>query len=91
MTFEELLDCAQAQKPEAVLNLFERYRPMVISHSYDEDNCFDQDLWQTQCHKFLVVLQKFNKERALGEAAGKHPTAPGKQDGIPSQPDRKDT
>lgn len=69
MTFEELLDRAQAQDPEAVLTLFERYRPMMISHSYDEDNCFDQDLWQTQCHKFLVVLQQFNKERALKEPA----------------------
>lgn len=91
MTFEELVDRAQAGDSEAMLTLFEKYRPLTAAHSFGGDGCFDPDLWQDQCHRFLIVLQKFNKERALGEAAEKHPTAPGKQDGIPSQPDRKDT
>ena len=31
MTFEELLDQAKAQDPKAVLTLFERYRPLLLS------------------------------------------------------------
>ena len=45
MTFEELLDQAKAQEPEAVLTLFERYRPLLLSRSYDEYGRFNEDLW----------------------------------------------
>ena len=57
MTFEELLDQAKAQEPEAVLTLFERYRPLLLSRSYDEYGRFNEDLWQDQCHRFLIVIQ----------------------------------
>ncbi len=66
MIFEELLiDRAKSQEPEAVLELFECYRPMMISGSFDEAGRYDPDLWQDQCHRFLIVLQKFDMERVL--------------------------
>ena len=65
MTFEELLDQAKAQEPEAVLTLFERYRPLLLSRSYDEYGRFNEDLWQDQCHRVLIVIQMFNKEKVL--------------------------
>ena len=68
MTFEDLVDRARAREPEAVLALFEKYRPMMISSSFDEAGQYDPDLQQELCHRFLIVLQQFDKERALGEA-----------------------
>lgn len=67
MTFEDLVDRARAREPEAVLALFEKYRPMMISSSFDEAGQYDPDLQQELCHRFLIVLQKFDKERVLGE------------------------
>lgn len=65
MTFEELVDRAKTQDNEAILTLFERYRPMIVSSSFDEMGQYDQDLQQELCHRFLIVLQKFDKGRAL--------------------------
>ena len=65
MTFEELVDRAKAQDSEAILTLFERYRPIIISGSFDEAGRYDPDLQQELCHRFLIVLQKFDKSRAL--------------------------
>lgn len=67
MIFEELIDRAKSQEPEAVLELFECYRPMIISGSFDDAGQYDPDLQQELCHRFLIVLQKFDKERVLGE------------------------
>ena len=65
MTFEELLDQAKAQEPKAVLTLVERYGPVLLSRSYDAYGRFNEDLWKDQCHRFLIVIQMFNKEKAL--------------------------
>lgn len=65
MTFEELVDRAKAQDSKAILTLFERYRPMIVSSSFDETGQYDPDLQQELCHRFLIVLQKFDKGRAL--------------------------
>lgn len=65
MKFEELIDRAKSREPEAVLELLECYRPMIISGSFDEAGRYDPDLQQDQCHRFLIVLQKFDKERVL--------------------------
>lgn len=65
MTFEELVDRAKARDSEAILTLFERYRPIIISGSFDEAGRYDPDLQQELCHRFLIVLQKFDKERVL--------------------------
>ena len=67
MKFEKLMDRAKSQEPEAVLELFECYRPMMISSSFDDAGRYDPDLQQELCHRFLIVLQKFDKERVLGE------------------------
>lgn len=65
MTFEELVDRAKAKDSEAILTLFERYRPMIVSSSFDEAGQYDPDLQQELCYRFLIVLQKFDKGRAL--------------------------
>ena len=44
MKFEKLIDRAKSQEPEAVLELFECYRPMIISGSFDEAGRYDPDL-----------------------------------------------
>lgn len=66
MIFEKLIDRAKSQEPEAVLELFACYRPMIVSGSFDEAGRYDPDLQQELCHRFLIVLQKFDKERELG-------------------------
>lgn len=38
---------------------------MIISGSFDEAGRYDPDLQQDLCHRFLIVLQKFDKERVL--------------------------
>lgn len=91
MSFEELVDRAKDGDPEAMLTLFERYRPLTVANSLDEDDCFDPDLWQEQCHRFLIVLQKFNKERALGDAAGDMPLSPDGQGDLSVSLDCKDS
>lgn len=78
MNFEELVDRAKNGDSEAMLALFERYRPLTAADSLDEDGLFDPDLWQEQYHRFLIVLQKFDKERALAEATGDLTPAPEK-------------
>lgn len=40
---------------------------MIISGSFDEAGRYGPDLQQELCHRFLIVLQKFDKERVLGE------------------------
>lgn len=67
MTFEDLVDRAKAREPEAVLTMFEKCRPMIISSSFDETGQYDPDLQQELCHRFLIVLQQFDKRRAWGE------------------------
>ena len=57
----------------------------------DEDGCFDPDLWQDQCHRFLIVLQKINKKRALDEAAGDSLQTSKKQEGASSSRDDEDS
>ena len=47
------------------MELFECYRPMIVSGSFDEAGRYDPDLQQELCHRFLIVLQKFDKSRAL--------------------------
>lgn len=39
--------------------------PMIVSGSFDEAGRYDPDLQQELCHRFLIVLQKFDKSRAL--------------------------
>lgn len=60
MCFEELLDRAKDNDSEAVLELFEMYRPLLVSHSM-LDGKFDPDTWQQQCHQFLVAIKRFDK------------------------------
>ncbi len=60
MTFEELLDRAKADDPQAMVALFEMYRPMLISHSILDDG-YDPDTFQQQCEKFLLAIQGFQK------------------------------
>lgn len=62
MPFEELLDRAKADEPQAILTLFEMYRPMLIRRSILTDG-FDDDTWQQQCEKFLNAIQGFRKEK----------------------------
>ena len=48
MSFEELLDRAKDNDTQAILELFEMYRPLLVSHSM-LDGKFDPDTWQQQC------------------------------------------
>lgn len=65
MTFEELFDRAKAQEPEVMLALFEQYRPLLLCRSYDEFGRFNEDLWQDQCHRFLISVRLFDKDKVL--------------------------
>lgn len=62
MNFEELLDRAKADDSQAILTLFEMYRPLLLSHSMI-DGRFDPDIWQQQCQQFLVAIKTFKKDR----------------------------
>ena len=62
MTFEELLDNAKRNDAQAVLTLFEMYRPLLLSHS-KQDGQFDLDTWQQQCLQFLIAVKNFDKKR----------------------------
>ena len=60
MSFEELLDRAKDNDTQAILELFEMYRPLLVSHSM-LDGKFDTDTWQQQCQQFLVAIKGFDK------------------------------
>lgn len=60
MSFEKLLDDAKANDAQAILELFEMYRPLLVRHSMLYGN-FDSDTWQQQCQKFLVAIKGFDK------------------------------
>lgn len=69
MSFEELLDKAKENDPQAVLALFEMYRPLLISHS-KIDGFFDPDTWQQQCEMFLIAIKKFDKTKIKDDRQG---------------------
>ena len=60
MSFEELLDRAKDNDTQAILELFEMYRPLLVSHSLLDGQC-DPDTWQHQCQQFLVAIKGFDK------------------------------
>lgn len=62
MSFEELLDRAKDNDSEAIVELFEMYRPLLVTHSM-LDGRFDPDTWQQQCQQFLVAIKRFDKKR----------------------------
>lgn len=59
MPFLDLIEAAQAGDDSAFEALFEMYRPLIRKYS-TVDGIFDEDLWQEQCLRFLLVLKKFH-------------------------------
>lgn len=75
MSFEELLDRAKDNDSEAILELFETYRPLLVTYSM-LDGRFDPDTWQQQCQQFLVAIKRFDKKRIDTEKQSYHCRTP---------------
>lgn len=58
MDFIEHLKLAQSGNKDEIEALLERYRPLIRKLS-TVDGVFDEDLYQEQCLRFLIVLKKF--------------------------------
>ena len=58
MTFEELLLRAKAGEDSAILQMLNKYKPMLIKASI-VDGIFDEDLYQEQCIVLLRCIDQF--------------------------------
>lgn len=59
MSFQEMLLRAKACDEKAKLDLFEKYKPMLIKNSII-NGYFDEDLYQEQCLVLMRCIDLFN-------------------------------
>lgn len=59
MNFEEMLTKAKNGDNTAVLELMNRYKPLILKTSI-VNGVFDEDLYQEQCLVFLKCIRMFN-------------------------------
>lgn len=60
MIFEMLLQQAQEGKTEAITELFEMYKPLLIKNSIVE-GIFDEDLYQELAEELLRCIRRFRE------------------------------
>lgn len=58
MNFKELLYMAKANEEDAIAQLLEMYRPLLIKGSVI-NGIFDEDLYQEQCVTLLRCIKQF--------------------------------
>ena len=58
MNFRDVLAKAKANNEEAIAQLLEMYRPLLIKRSVI-NGIFDEDLYQEQCITLLRCIQQF--------------------------------
>lgn len=58
MEFEELFLKARQSDKEALLEIIEMYRPMMIKYA-KVDSKFDEDLYQELVYRLIVCVMKF--------------------------------
>lgn len=58
MEFEKLFLRARQSDKEALLEIIEMYRPMMIKYAI-VDNKFDEDLYQELVYRLIVCVMKF--------------------------------
>lgn len=58
MEFEELFLRARQSDKEALLEIIEMYRPLMIKYA-KVDNKFDEDLYQELVHRLIICVMKF--------------------------------
>lgn len=58
MNFKELLYMAKANEEDAIAQLLEMYRPLLIKGSVI-NGFFDEDLYQEQCITLLRCIKQF--------------------------------
>ncbi len=58
MEFEELFLRARQSDKEALLEIIEMYRPMMIKYA-KVDSKFDEDLYQELVYRLIVCVMKF--------------------------------
>lgn len=57
--FDDLLDRAKMGDKEAVEEIYQMYRPLLIKNSLDF-GVFDEDLYQELSHTLLLCINKFH-------------------------------
>lgn len=58
MNFKELLYMAKANEEDAIAQLLEMYRPLLVKGSVI-NGIFDEDLYQEQCITLLRCIKQF--------------------------------
>lgn len=58
MIFKELLYMAKANEEDAIAQLLEMYRPLLVKGSVI-NGIFDEDLYQEQCITLLRCIKQF--------------------------------
>lgn len=58
MNFKELLYMAKANEEDAITQLMEMYRPLLVKGSVI-NGIFDEDLYQEQCITLLRCIKQF--------------------------------
>lgn len=58
MGFEELFARARKSEPQALLELIEMYRPLMIKYA-KIDGVLDEDLYQEFVYRLLLCVKKF--------------------------------